>query len=73
MLVHLFARNNQKQSPSPSAAVVVLKSMTSASQYDSCRHSYSNMAQTRPNCFHIYSIAIFGLQLSGYDNFTVAC
>ena len=36
---------------SPSAAIVVVISMASASQYNSCHHS--NMAQTRPNFFHI--------------------
>ena len=39
----------KKTIPSPSAAVVVVISMASASQYDSRRHS--NMAQTRPNFF----------------------
>jgi hypothetical protein len=40
----------KKQFLSPSAAVVVVISMASVSQYDSCRHS--NMAQTHPNFFH---------------------
>jgi hypothetical protein len=46
----------KKQFLSPSAAVVVI-SMASASQYDSRRHS--NMAQTRPNFFHIDSSTSF--------------
>ena len=37
--------------------VVVVISMASASQYDSRRHS--NMAQTRPNFFHIDSLTSF--------------
>ena len=47
----------KKQFLSPSAAVVVVISMASASQYDSRRHS--NMAQTRPNFFHIDSLTSF--------------
>jgi hypothetical protein len=47
----------KKQFVSPSAAVVVIISMASASQYDSRRHS--NMAQTRPNFFHIDSLTSF--------------
>ena len=47
----------KKQFVSPSAAVVVVISMASASQYDSRRHS--NMAQTRPNFFHIDSLTSF--------------
>jgi hypothetical protein len=42
---------------SSSAAVVVVISMASASQYISRRHS--NMAQTRPNVFHIDSLTSF--------------
>jgi hypothetical protein len=47
----------KKQFLSPSAAVVVVISMASVSQYDSRRHS--NMAQTRPNVFHIDSLTSF--------------
>jgi hypothetical protein len=47
----------KKQFLSPSAAVVVVISMASASQYDSRRHS--NMVQTRPNFFHIDSLTSF--------------
>jgi hypothetical protein len=45
----------KKKILNPSAAVVV--AMASASQYDSRRHS--NMAQTRPNFFHIDSLTSF--------------
>ena len=47
----------KKQFLSPSAAVAVVISMASASQYDSRRHS--NMAQTRPIFFHIDSLTSF--------------
>jgi hypothetical protein len=65
---------NSKFLVSPSAAVVVIISMASASRYDSRRHS--NMAQTRPNFFHIDSLmsfftecekSIFGLPLSWWQ------
>jgi hypothetical protein len=52
----LFILRLKKQFLSPSAAVVVI-SMASASQDDSRRHS--NMAQTRPNFFHIDSLTSF--------------
>jgi hypothetical protein len=52
----LFVLRLKKQFLSPSPAVVVI-SMASASQYDSRRHS--NMAQTRPNFFHIDSLTSF--------------
>ena len=47
----------KKQFLSPSAAVVVVISMASASQYDYRRHS--NKAQTRPNFFHIDPLTSF--------------
>jgi hypothetical protein len=70
----LFVLRKKQFLVSPSAAVVVIISMASASRYDSRRHS--NMAQTRPNFFHIDSLmsfftecekSIFGLPLSWWQ------
>jgi hypothetical protein len=47
----------KKQFLSPLAAVIVVISMASASLYDSRHHS--DMAQMRPNFFHIDSLTSF--------------